>query len=196
MTCLRLLLRLTRLRETPRAKPLARFFDLLVLAARAVVSALVVAVEQEDDLLAVEVHEQPEQDLRGLGRLARAGVGVQSLDGRRVVSDPELMESFTEGLQPRRAGECDAVLLEDLLDRGCQRFELDLAEITHPDLNGTPAIGVLVELGGPRAHSATVPVGSDTNADKRRAISASRSAAACWSRMAAPGVESPSRPMS
>lgn len=119
------------------------------------------------------------RDLRGLRRLAGASVRVESLDRRRVVPDPELVKTFAECLQPRRTGECDAVLLEDLLDRSRQRLELDLAEITHPDLNRTPAIGVLVELGGPRAHSATMPVGSDTNADKRRAISASRSAA-CW----------------
>ncbi|MGH3327923.1 MAG: hypothetical protein ACRDPT_09070 [Streptomycetales bacterium] len=91
--------------------------------------------------------------------------------------DPELVKPLTESLQPGRAREREPILLEDLLDRGGQRLELDLAKIAHPDFDGTPTVGVLVELGGPRAHLVTVPLVSDTNAESRFAISASRSAA-------------------
>jgi hypothetical protein len=66
--------------------------------------------------------------------------------------------------------------------RRAQGSKLGEREGAHPELHRTTSCIVLVELRGPLTHESTLTAGSDTStsADRRRAISASRSAAACW----------------
>jgi hypothetical protein len=107
------------------------------------VGALVVAAQEQNDLLPVEVHEHPEQHLLrlaiDLGRLASEHAG--NLVG--VVAHSELVESLAERLQPLGPDEVDPSDREHPIDGGVEGDELEVGEnVDEPLERDGPVVGL------------------------------------------------------
>ncbi len=88
--------------------------DLSLLAALAHVIALVLSPEEQDHLVAIEVHKQPKQNVLGSARRILRRVAAEHLRNFvGVMAHPEFMESLAQGLQPLGTGEVDSPHGED-----------------------------------------------------------------------------------
>ena len=117
--------------------------DLTLLSALLRVIALVVAAEEQHDLLAIEVHEDPEQDLlRSAVHLGR--VAAEHADDLvSVVANAELVEPFAEGLQPLGPDEIDPSNRKHPIDGGVERDELEVRQVVEEPLKRDgPVVGL------------------------------------------------------
>jgi hypothetical protein len=107
---------------------------------------LVVASHQQDQLSAVRVTEDAEQDSAAVG-------DSDGSDVTKVAAKPELEESSAKLLSELRTADADTEMLKHFIHRVAERSPLRRGELLpKPAPHGLVAVRVLVELDFPGRH--------------------------------------------
>ena len=108
--------------------------------------SLVVASEQQDNLVTVGVAKHAQQDLGRLARLGLRRLPFPRQELARVLVESELEDPAADRLAEVRADDVRTFVLEDLLERDADRTTFRLCQLAQPTDHGLVAVLVLVEL--------------------------------------------------